>query len=211
MHDAFLGPAIGDPDAEAALRALGLPFERPADLEASAAGLLAEGRVLGWARGRMEFGPRALGHRSILADPRTKGMFDRVNLRVKQREPFRPLAPVVRLEDLHLFVERPVPSPWMLLTFPVRAEMRDRIPAVVHADGSARVQTVSAAQEPSLHRLLGLFGGLAGVPCLMNTSFNRRGEPVVATATDAAEAFREMDLDALVLGPFLVTRPGGKT
>jgi carbamoyltransferase len=211
MDHAFLGPGIGDADAEAALRALGLPFARPGDLEAAAAGLLAEGRVVGWARGRMEFGPRALGHRSILADPRTKGMFDRVNLRVKQREPFRPLAPVVRLEDLPLFVERPVPSPWMLLTFPVRSEMRGRIPAVVHADGSARVQSVTAAQEPSLHRLLGLFGGLTGVPCLMNTSFNRRGEPVVATAADAADAFREMDLDALVLGPFLVTRPGGKT
>jgi carbamoyltransferase len=158
----------------------------------------------------MEYGPRALGHRSILADPRTKAMFERVNLRVKRREPFRPLAPVVRLEDLPRFVERPVPSPWMLLTFPVREEMRARVPAVVHADGSARVQTVTAAQEPSLHRLLGLFGERAGVPCLMNTSFNARGEPVVATAADAVAAFRAMDLDALVLGPFLVTRPRGK-
>jgi carbamoyltransferase len=117
---------------------------------------------------------------------------------------------VVRLEDLPMFVERPVPSPWMLLTFPVKAEMRPRIPAVVHADGSARIQSVTAEQEPSLHRLLGIFGGLAGVPCLMNTSFNRRGEPVVATAADAAGAFRDMDLDALVLGDLLVTRPGGK-
>jgi carbamoyltransferase len=98
----------------------------------------------------------------------------------------------------------------MLLTFPVRPSMRERIPAVVHADGSARIQTVTEGQEPSLHRLLGLFGGRSGVPCLMNTSFNRRGEPVVATARDAAEAFRDMDLDALVLGDLLVTRPGGK-
>jgi carbamoyltransferase len=211
MGNAFLGPGIGEADAEAALRALGLPFGRPADLEAAAADLLAAGKVLGWARGRMEFGPRALGHRSILADPRSKGMFDRVNLRVKQREPFRPLAPVVRLEDLPRFVERPVPSPWMLLTFPVRAEMRGRIPAVVHADGSARMQSLAADQEPSLHRLLGLLGERTGVPCLMNTSFNRRGEPVVASARDAAEAFRDMDLDALVLGPFLCVRPGGKS
>ena len=210
MADAFLGPAVDDAGAEAAVRGLGLPFERPRDLEAAAADLLAAGKVIGWARGRMEYGPRALGHRSILADPRPREMFDRVNRSVKRREPFRPLAPVVRLEDLPLFVERPVPSPFMLLTFPVRAEMRARIPAVVHADGSARMQSVTHAQEPSLHRLLGLFGARTGVPCLMNTSFNRRGEPVVATARDAAEAFLDMDLDALVLGNLLVTRPGGK-
>ena len=215
MGDAFLGPEIVESDAEAELRSAGLPgatfpVSRPADVESAAADLLAAGKVIGWARGRMEYGPRALGHRSVLADPRTKAMFERVNRRVKQREPFRPLAPVVRLEDLPLFVERPVPSPYMLLTFPVRPEMRDRIPAVVHADGSARMQSVTAGQEPSLHRLLGLFGDRSGVPCLMNTSFNRRGEPVVATARDAVEAFVAMDLDALVLGPFLVTRPAGK-
>jgi carbamoyltransferase len=135
-------------------------------------------------------------------------MFDRVNRRVKQREPFRPLAPVVRLEDAGLFVEAPIPSPYMLLTFPVRPEARASIPAVVHADGSARLQTATAAEEPSLHRLLGLFGARTGVPCLMNTSFNRRGEPVVATASEAAAAFLAMDLDALVLGPFLAARPG---
>jgi carbamoyltransferase len=210
MRDAFLGPSVDDDAAEAAVRALGLPFARPADVESEAARLLAEGKVIGWARGRMEYGPRALGHRSILADPRSRAMFERVNLRVKQREPFRPLAPVVRLEDLPLFVGRPVPSPYMLLTFPVLPGMRERIPAVVHADGTARMQTVTAGQEPSLHRLLGLFGDRSGVPCLMNTSFNRRGEPVVATARDAAEAFRDMDLDALVLGNLLVTRPDGK-
>jgi carbamoyltransferase len=158
----------------------------------------------------MEFGPRALGHRSVLADPRTRAMHDRVNLRVKRREPFRPLAPVVRLEDLPRFVERPMPSPFMLLTFPVRADARPIVPAVVHADGSARFQTVTAAQEPSLHRLLGLFGDRTGVPCLMNTSFNRRGEPVVATARDAVEAFADMDLDALVVGPFLARRTAAK-
>jgi len=210
MADAFLGPAVEEADAAAALRAAGIEAERPADLEAAAAALLAEGRVLGWARGRMEFGPRALGHRSILADPRSREMFDRVNRRVKQREPFRPLAPVVRLEDLGRFVADPIPSPFMLLTFPVREEARPLVPAVVHADGSARFQTVTAAQEPSLHRLLGLFGERTGVPCLMNTSFNRRGEPVVATARDAVDAFRAMDLDALVLGPFLARRASAK-
>jgi len=209
MRDAFLGPAIDGGSAEEALRSAGLAAERPADLEAAVADLLAAGRVVGWARGRMEYGPRALGHRSILADPRTTAMFERVNHRVKQREGFRPLAPVVREEDMGLFVEDPIPSPWMLLTFPVRESMRKRVPAVVHADGSARMQSVTAEQEPSLHRLLGLFGGRTGVPCLMNTSFNRRGEPVVATARDAVEAFLGMDLDALVLGPLLVTvRPG---
>ena len=206
MADAFLGPAIDEAAAAEALRAAGLTAERPADLEAAAAALLGEGKVLGWARGRMEFGPRALGHRSVLADPRTRAMYDRVNLRVKRREPFRPLAPVVRLEDLPRFVDRPMPSPFMLLTFPVRADARSIVPAVVHADGSARFQTVTAAQEPSLHRLLGLFGDRTGVPCLMNTSFNRRGEPVVATAHDAVEASADMDLDALVVGPFLARR-----
>ena len=210
MRDAFLGPDIGDAGAEEAVRAAGLAAERPADLEAAAADLLAAGKVIGWARGRMEYGPRALGHRSILADPRTAAMLERVNHRVKQREGFRPLAPVVRAEDQGQFVDEPVPSPYMLLTFPVKESARRRIPAVVHADGSARMQTVTEEQEPSLHRLLGLFGERAGVPCLMNTSFNRRGEPVVATAKDAVEAFLGMDLDALVLGPLLVTRGTGK-
>jgi len=210
MTDAFLGPGIPDGEAEAAVRAAGLAAERPADLEAAAAELLAAGKVLGWARGRMEYGPRALGHRSILADPRSRETFERVNLRVKRREPFRPLAPVARLEDLGRFVEGPRPSPFMLLAFPVRADARALVPAVVHADGSARFQTVTAAQEPSLHRLLGLFGERTGVPCLLNTSFNRRGEPVVASAKDAVEAFLGMDLDALVLGPLLVTRGAGK-
>ena len=146
----------------------------------------------------------------MLADPRRRETFDRVNLRVKRREPFRPLAPVVRLEDLGRFVDAPIPSPFMLLTFPVREDARALVPAVVHADGSARFQSVTAAQEPSLHRLLGLFGERAGVPCLMNTSFNRRGEPVVATARDAVDAFRDMDLDALVLGPFLARMPASK-
>jgi len=214
MRDAFLGPDVADGEAEAALRAAGLAFERPADLEAAAAALLAEGRVLGWCRGRMEYGPRALGHRSVLADPRTVAMRERVNRDVKFREPFRPLAPVVRLEDIGSFVEGPLPSPWMLLTFRVRADARDRIAGVVHADGTARMQTVTMDEEPSLHRLLGLFGERTSVPCLMNTSFNRRGEPVVAGAEDAVTAFLGMDLDALVLGPFLtvkpVTEPGRK-
>jgi carbamoyltransferase len=98
----------------------------------------------------------------------------------------------------------------MLLTFPVRADARALVPAVVHVDGSARFQTVTAGEEPSLHRLLGLFGDRTGVPCLMNTSFNRRGEPVVATARDAVAAFRDMDLDALVVGPLLIVRSAGK-
>lgn len=210
MGDAFLGPGIDEDEAARALAKAGLAAERPPDMEESLAGLLAGGRVVARAHGRMEYGPRALGHRSILADPRTKGMFERVNGSVKRREGFRPLAPVVRLEDLCRFVADPLPSPYMLLTFPVLPAARDRIPAVVHADGSARMQTVTAEQEPSLHRLLGLFGARTGVPCLMNTSFNRRGEPVAASASDAVDAFLAMDLDALALGPFLVTRPGGK-
>jgi carbamoyltransferase len=206
MTDAFLGPGIDETSAEAALRDAGMEFERPDDLENAAASLLAEGQVLGWATGRMEYGPRALGHRSVIADPRTVEMREKVNRRVKKREPFRPLAPMVREEDIATFVRGPRPSPYMLLTFDVLPSRRESIAAVVHADGSARMQTVSADHEPSIHRLLGLFGERTGVPCLMNTSFNRRGEPVVATAADAVSSFLAMEMDALVLGPFLARK-----
>ncbi len=210
MEDAFLGPDLSEEEAAAALRGAGLEAGRPADLEAAAADLLAADAVIGWCRGRMEFGPRALGHRSVLANPRTVATRERVNRVVKKREPFRPLAPSCRLEDAASLVEGARPSPYMLLTFPVRPEMRVRVPAVVHADGSARLQTVTAREEPSFHRLLGEFARRAGVPCLLNTSFNRRGEPVVASAADAVRSFLDMDLDALVLGPFLARRRSGK-
>ncbi len=207
MRHAFLGPSIDAPAARAALAAAGVAFTEPADLVTAAADLLSSGGVLGWASGPMEYGPRALGNRSVLADPRTLAMRERVNRSVKQREPFRPLAPVVRLEDAASFVDGAMSSPYMLLTFPVRADARDRIPAVVHADGTARLQTVTEDTQPTLHRLLGAVGARTGVPCLLNTSFNARGEPVVADAADAVRAFLAMDLDGLVLGPCLAAKP----
>ena len=170
-----------------------------ADAPARAAGLLAAGKVVGWVQGGSEFGPRALGHRSILADPRDPGMKDRVNARVKHRQSFRPFAPAVLAERAAEFFEGDEESPFMLLVKRVKPGVRDRIPAVVHVDGTARVQTVREEEDPRFHALIRAFAGLTGVPLVLNTSFNLRGEPIVETPGDAVECFLRSRLDALVV------------
>ena len=227
MQGAFLGPDL-DLDAAAALFAReGVPVDRIDDPDAlceRVAALLADGLTVGWAQGRMEFGPRALGHRSILADPRGRDTQRRVNLQVKFRESFRPFAPAVLAEhqadwfDLAHPDGRPADSPYMLLVGDVRGasatgeglerrhHVESPIPAVTHVDGSARVQTVRSDQNPVFHRLLRAFHRRTGVPVLVNTSFNVRGEPIVATADDAYRCFRNTHLDVLVVGPFVVEK-----
>ena len=199
METARLGPDLTTADATAVLDAHGVSYtvcEEP-DLVAWAADRLASGRTLGWCRGRMEFGPRALGNRSILADPRDPAVRDRLNAQVKHRESFRPFAPVVPEELAADWFELDQPSPTMGLV--VRARRPDRIPAAVHVDGTARVQTVSRDQHPRLHALLHACGERTGVPVLINTSFNVAGEPIVCTAADAWRCFAGTDLDDLVL------------
>ncbi len=164
--------------------------------------------MIGWFQGRMELGPRALGNRSILADPRTVEMRDRVN-RVKTRESWRPLAPVILAEHASEYFDMEAPSPFMLFAVQVRLEKRSLVPAIVHVDGSARPQTVTQEQNTRLHQLLTAFKQRSGVPILMNTSFNDAGEPIVCTPQDAIRSALKMRLDVLVLGDWIV-RPKGR-
>jgi carbamoyltransferase len=169
------------------------------DIFAETAQLLADGNVIGWLQGRSEFGPRALGNRSILADPRTAEMKTKLNKQVKHRQAFRPFAPVVLAERAHEIFEDHRDSPFMLLAEAVRPEWRDRIPAVVHVDGTARVQTIREDQNAPLYRLIKAFDKLTGVPVLLNTSFNVKGEPIVETPADAIHCFLTTGIDCLVL------------
>ena len=200
MRDAFQGPGFDERDTLAAAAARGLTPERPADVVALAADLLASGAVIGWMQGRMEYGPRALGHRSILANPCDSQSKDVVNRLVKFREGFRPFAPSVPLERAADWFEDARPSPYMLLSFQVRPEVRARLPGVTHVDGSARVQTVTREDDARYHDLLVAFGERTGVPVLLNTSFNVRGEPIVCSPAEALDALARTGLSAVVIG-----------
>jgi carbamoyltransferase len=208
-HD-YLGPLPLPGQVEAALAgADDLLVERIDDhaaLCARVADLLCTGRVVGLFQGRSEFGPRALGHRSILGDPRQAELRDWINARVKRREWFRPLAPVVLLERATDYFDLPVPSPFMQLALPVKPAAASRIPAVTHVDGSARLQTVGPDDDALLRALLLAFEQRTGVPVLLNTSFNRQEEPIVETATEAVAAFRATPMHALAMPPFLVRK-----
>jgi carbamoyltransferase len=170
-----------------------------------AAGLLADGNVVGWYQGRMEWGARALGNRSILADPRRRDMRDVINTRIKFRERFRPFAPSILEERMDDYFEHGAPDPFMQQVYPVRPQMRDAIPAVTHVDGSGRLQTVRADQNARYYRLIQEFERLTGVPVLLNTSFNEN-EPIVDTPMQALDCFRRTRMDALVIGDVIVRR-----
>jgi carbamoyltransferase len=195
---------------------IGLPSTTLCDddqLVARVVDLLMNGSVIGWSRGRFEWGPRALGNRSILADPRDPAMKDIVNTRIKFREPYRPFAPSVPVEyaDRYFAIADParhLPARFMLLVTPVKDGARDVIPAVTHVDGSARLQIVTATSNPHYHRLLSTFGQATGVPVLLNTSFNLRGEPIVNTPAEALSTFSRSGMDALVLDRTIVFRKG---
>ncbi len=208
MGGAYLGPSYDDAEIAAALDAFGAVYERvaPEELPARGAALLAAGGVVGWFSGRMEFGPRSLGARSILADPRDPRMQSTINMRVKGREGFRPFAPSVLREHAHAWFELDVDSPYMMLVAPVAAAHRSDVPAVTHVDGSARVQTVDAAAHPAFHALLTAFHARTGCPILVNTSFNVRGEPIVCTPADAYRCFMQTGLDHLVIGPYVLAK-----
>lgn len=204
----LLGPAYDDRQIREFLQQEGAIYDHLTldQVVALAVDALEEGKVVGWFQDRMEFGPRALGNRSILADPRRSEALHEVNLRIKFRESFRPFAPAVLAEEAHRYFELACPSPYMLLTAPVRPEMRARIPAVTHVDGSARVQTVHREQNPKFHALLTAFFRKTGCPVLLNTSFNVRGEPIVESPADAYQTFMRSGIDLLALGAFLLTK-----
>ena len=226
MHGAYLGPEFSPEQIERFLETQGASYERleRGELLERVAELLAQEKVIGWFNGRMEFGPRALGARSILGDPRSPRMQAQMNLKIKFREGFRPFAPSVLRERVADYFELDADSPYMLLVAPVRRERqipmsdaqrrlwgidqlnvpRSDIPAVTHIDYSARVQTVERATNPDYYDLIAAFDRLTGCPVLVNTSFNVRGEPIVCTPADAYRCFMRTHIDYLVLGPFLL-------
>jgi carbamoyltransferase len=225
MHGALLGPAFTEAEIEAVLRGHEASYDRFAgdDLLDRTVGLLASGKVVGWFQGRMEFGPRALGNRSILGDPRSPAMQSVMNLKVKFRESFRPFAPIVLRERVADYFDLDVDSPYMLLVAPVKAALRrpvppglqglDRLkaerstlPAITHVDFSARIQTVDGERNPLLHALLRRWEAATGCAVLVNTSFNVRGEPIVCSPDDAYRCFVNTEMDFLVLGNFVLDR-----
>jgi carbamoyltransferase len=206
MRNAYLGTSFDDEAIEATLRTYKLRYTRVPDAAEPAAELLAQGKILGWFQGRMEFGPRALGARSILADPRDPEMNAKVNNAVKFREWWRPFAPSFKKEIAGEYLESATDSPFMILTAQVRPEKRAVIPSVTHVDGSARPQTVEKEINPLYWRLIDGFGRRTGVPVVMNTSFNLRGEAIVNTPTDAVRTFFSSGMDYLVIGNFVVEK-----
>ncbi|MEB3371396.1 carbamoyltransferase family protein [Saccharopolyspora mangrovi] len=208
MPGADLGRGWSDEEIENALRTADLAYERPDDVAEVAAEALARDESVGWFQGRSEFGPRALGHRSLLAHPGNADNVERLN-DIKGREQFRPVAPMVLAERAaELFDRGPERSPYMLFVHDVRPEWRDRIPAAVHVDGTARPQTVDRDREPLVAGLLDTFAARTGIPALINTSFNTAGRPMVDSPADALECFGASPIDLLVLGPFVVRRRG---
>ena len=210
MNHAYTGVAYTDKDVDDVMKN---PLVRVVtktgageDICAAAAKVLADGKVLGWFQGRSEIGPRALGNRSIIADPRTPEMKDTLNKRVKFRQAFRPFAPIVLFERAHEIFEGDEDSPYMLLAKRVRPEWKDKIPAIVHVDGTARVQTVRQETNDRLYRLLKEFDAITGVPVLLNTSFNVKGEPIVETPGDALDCFLSTGIDYLALHDRLVAK-----
>ena len=208
MRHAYLGPEFDAARMRSALEQRGLEYQRCEDIEARTAALLDAGKVVGWFQGRMEYGPRALGNRSILADPRRAEMKDVVNAKVKFRERFRPFAPSILAERVGEYFEHPSPSPFMIVVLPVRPEKRGAIPAVTHADGTGRLQTVEREVNPRYYRLIEAFERCTGVPVIMNTSFNVQGEPIVCTPEEAVSCYLGSGLDALVLGDLLTSKRG---
>lgn len=204
----FFGRIYSEEEMAAELHRRRLSYERPEDVAAATAALLAAGQVVGWFQQGSELGQRALGHRSILADPTLPAMQARVNASVKQREAFRPFAPAVPEERQREFFDLPEgeTSYFMERVFPLRPEMRPRLPAVTHDDGTGRLQTVCAADNPLFHQLLLAFEQRRGVPVLLNTSFNVNGMPLVESPADALDCYFHSGLDALVLGPFLLKK-----
>jgi carbamoyltransferase len=203
FRDIYLGTGYSDSDYEAALSRAGLEYRRSPDVASEAAVHLDEGRIVGWFQGRMEAGPRALGNRSILADPRRGDMKDRLNKRIKGREPFRPFAPSVQWEHTSEYFDTPAESPYMILTAGTKPGMAQKIPAVIHVDDTARLQTVRKEDNPRYWGVIEAFRKRTGVPMVLNTSFNEN-EPIVRSPSEAVDCFVRTGMDVLVLGDFIV-------
>ena len=203
-----IGPSYSDDEIESALKRRGIRYERHDDIVATLAGRLNDGGIVALFQGPMEFGERALGNRSIIADPRRDDAKDRINASIKYREAYRPFAPAILHDKVATFFDVPegFEAPYMEKVVPVRSQYRDALPAITHVDGSGRVQTVKPDQNPFFHRLISAFGEQSGFPVLLNTSFNVNGEPIVQSPDDAISTFFNSGLDCLAIGSFLVTK-----
>jgi carbamoyltransferase len=229
MHGAYLGPSFSEREIERILGSYGAVssyYESFDELAKLVATRLADGKVIGWFQGRMEYGPRALGNRSILGDPRNPEMQKKLNLKIKYREGFRPFAPSVLEEEIQTYFELDRPSPYMLLVAPIRAEkripapndyhekglyerlyfLRSDIPSITHIDYSARIQSVSKDVNPRYWQLIREFKTLTGYGVVVNTSFNVRGEPIVCTPQDAYRCFMRTEMDYLVMGNYMLDK-----
>lgn len=208
MNHAYYGPEFSREEIKDTLDLCGIPAEEVTDKELMdrTVNYLTDGRVVGWFQGRMEFGPRALGNRSILADPRSKDMADKVNNIIKYRDEWRPFALSVLETDAADLLENPCPDPFMITTSPVKKEAVSKIAAVTHSDGTTRPQYVLAETNPRYHELLSRFKDATGVPGVLNTSFNLKGEPIVCTPKDALRTFFSSGMEVLVLGNFIVKK-----
>jgi carbamoyltransferase len=212
MGHAYWGPEYSEGEIRGTMEASGIADKgylveelSQQELARRAAAIVADGKILGWFQGRAEWGPRALGNRSIVADPRRADMKDILNRRIKHREIFRPFAPSILAEATGEWFEHSHPSPFMTLAYAVRPEKRALIPAPTHVDGTGRLQTVTKEANPRYHALISAFRDLTGVPVVLNTSFNDN-EPIVCRPEEAIDCFLRTKMDALVLGDFLVTR-----
>jgi len=205
MRTAALGRGWADDEVGAWLERACVRHERPDDLAAAVADVLADDGIVAWFQGRSEYGPRALGHRSLLANPSRAANLERLN-DIKGREQFRPVAPMVLAERAAEVFQGLLPSPYMLFTQRVRDGWRERIPAVVHVDGTARIQTVDREEEPLVAAMLEAFERRTGLPVVVNTSLNTAGRPMVDDPRDALECFGSSPVDALAIGPYLVRR-----
>jgi len=207
MEHAYTGPEFGNGQIEEVLNQSGLLYRKLADCELTqvAAQAISDGKIVGWFQGRMEFGPRALGNRSIIVDPRRPEMKDTLNARIKKREPFRPFAPSILEERVGEYFEQTHPSPTMLMVYQVKKGKQSAIPAVTHVDGSGRLQTVSRATNPRYFQLISDFEKLTGVPVVLNTSFNE-DEPIVCSPAEALNCFQRTRMDVLFLGNYIVQR-----
>ncbi len=206
INDVYIGPGYSVAEYKTALEKFNLNFTVSENVCSEIADELVAGKIIGWFQGRMEFGPRALGNRSILCNPSLHSMKDIVNTKVKHREGFRPFAPACPLDDANTFFDINHPSPWMLFGVPVKNEYKKKLPAITHEDGTARLQTVTKDENILFYNLLKSFGKKNGIPILLNTSFNIAGEPVVCSPIDAIKCFLDTGIDILVLGNFIVRK-----
>jgi carbamoyltransferase len=206
MDHAYLGPEYSNNEIEAALQKRGVRYEKCKSITDACSDLLAAGEVVAWFQGRMEFGPRALGNRSILGNPARKGTADLINAQIKYRERWRPFCPSIADHVAHDLLQSNHPSPYMTFTFDVAEKWKTRIPEVVHVDGTARPQVVTAQSNRRYYELIERFAAKTHVPVLLNTSLNRRGEPIVCTPDDALNMFYGSDLQNLAIGDFLVRK-----